>query len=98
MEKEIVITKRFRNHTHRTYQYLLKKFSYKTAVLFLERIEKRIEFVSKYPAIGKKSLKKENVRSVLLTPYSLIFYRIKKNHIEILSLFDMRQNPEKKTY
>jgi plasmid stabilization system protein ParE len=98
MEKEVVITRRFRSHTYRTYKYLLKEFSSKTAFLFLEKIEERIELISKHPFIGKQSIKKGDIRSIQLIPYNLIFYRIKKNKIEILCLFDTRQNPMKKPY
>ena len=98
MENQIVITKRFRNNTFRIYKYLLRKFSNKTALLFLDKVEERIELISKYPTIGKPSSKKENVRSVLLTPHNILFYRYRKNKIEILCLFDMRSDPSKKTY
>ncbi len=37
MEKEIIITKRFRNNTLRIYQYLLKEFSAATAYQFLAK-------------------------------------------------------------
>jgi plasmid stabilization system protein ParE len=98
MEKEVVITKRFRSHTYRTYQYLLKNFSSKTAFLFLGKIEERVELISKHPSIGKQSVKKADIRSIHLIPHNLIFYRIKGNRIEILCLFDTRQNPMKKPY
>ena len=98
MEKKIIITKRFRNNTLRVYQYLLKEFSSRSAYKFLDRLEKRIEFIAKNPEIGKASMKRKNVRSVLFTPHNQIFYRYQKNAVEILCLFDMRKNPKKKPY
>jgi plasmid stabilization system protein ParE len=98
MEKKIIITKRFRNNTLRVYQYLLKEFSSKTAYFFLEQLEKRIELISKNPGIGKASVKKKNVRSILFTPHNQIFYRYQKNTIEVLCLFDMRKDPKKRPY
>ena len=98
MEKKIIITKRFRNNTLRVYQYLLKEFSSKAAYRFLNRLEKRIDFIGRYPEIGKASMKRKNVRSVLFTPHNQIFYRYQKNVIEILCLFDMRRNPKKRPY
>jgi hypothetical protein len=47
MEEKIIISKRFRNNTLRVYQYLLKEFFAKTAYNFLDRLEKRIEFLLK---------------------------------------------------
>jgi plasmid stabilization system protein ParE len=98
MEKKIIVTKRFRNNTLRVYQYLLKEFSAKTAFQFLEKLEQRIELIIAHPTIGKPSLKKKNIRSILFTPHNQIFYRYSNNKIEILCLFDMRKNPKKKPY
>ena len=98
MEKKIVITKRFRNNTLRVYQYLLKEFSSRSAYKFLDRLEKRIEFIAKNPEIGKASTKRKNIRSVLFTPHNQIFYRYQKNTIEILCLFDMRRDSKKRPY
>jgi plasmid stabilization system protein ParE len=84
MEKKVVITKRFRRNTFRIYQFILKNFSAKTASLFLDKVEERIDLVSKHPLIGKASGKKPNVRSILLSPHNILFYRYQNNKIEIL--------------
>lgn len=98
MEKEIIITKRFRNNTLRIYQYLLKEFSAATAYQFLTKAEERIELIAKHPTIGKPSAKKENIRSVILTPHNRVYYRYQDHKIEFLCLFDMRKDPGKKPY
>jgi plasmid stabilization system protein ParE len=98
MEEKIIITKRFRNNTLRVYQYLLKEFSTNTANTFLDQLEKRIEFIAKNPSVGKPSVKRKDVRSILFTPHNQIFYRHRKNNIEILCLFDMRKSPKKRPY
>ena len=77
MEEKIIITKRFRNNTLRVYQYLLKEFSAKTAHSFLDRLEKRIEFIAQHPTAGKLSVKRENIRSILFIPHNQIFIVIK---------------------
>jgi plasmid stabilization system protein ParE len=98
MEEKIIISKRFRNNTLRVYQYLLKEFSAKTAFSFLDNIEKRIEFIAKNPTVGKPSVKRKDVRSILFTPHNQVFYRYQNNTIEVLCLFDMRKNPRKRPY
>lgn len=98
MEKKVIITKRFRNNTYRLYHSILKNFSAKTAFLFLDKIEDRVELISKHPTIGKASSKKQNVRSIIVTPHNLLFYRYQDDKIEILCLFDMRRDPDKKPY
>lgn len=96
--KEIIITKRFRKNTDRVFDYLLSNFSPKIAQLFLDKIRERIDLISNHPAIGKPSPNHRNVRSIMVKPYNLLFYRYQDNKIIILCLFDMRSNPEKKPY
>jgi len=98
MEEKVIISKRFRNNALRVYQYLLKEFSVKTANTFLDRLEKRIDFIAKNPTAGKLSVKRQHVRSILFTPHNQLFYRYKNKTIEILCLFNMRKNPKKKPY
>ncbi len=98
MEKKIVVTKRFRNNTFQVYQYLLQNFSSNVAFLFLDKIEERIDLISKHPTIGRPSRKRQHIRSIILTPNNMLFYRTQKNKIEILCLFDTRRNPKKKPY
>lgn len=98
MEVEIIIAKRFRAQTFRIFQHLQKKFSSKTALLFLEKIEERLELIAKHPTIGKQSGKKKDVRSIRFTPHNIIFDRINGGRVEILCLFDSRRDPIKKPY
>jgi len=98
MEKKIIISKRFRNNTLQVFQYLLKEFSTKTAHGFLAQLEKRIDFIISNPEVGKATVKRKNVRSILFTPHNQIYYRYQDNTIEILCLFDMRKHPGKKPY
>jgi plasmid stabilization system protein ParE len=98
MAAQIIVTKKFRQNVLETYQYILNTFSSKTASIFLDRIEKRIDFIAAHPEAGKASQKRKNVRCVLLPPHSQIYYRLENETIEILFLFDMRQNPKKNPY
>jgi hypothetical protein len=38
------------------------------------------------------------IRSILLTKHNRLFYRIKDETIELLNIFDTRQNPEKQPF
>lgn len=97
MERQVVVTKRFRNQTQRTYQYIIKKFSATTAYSFLEKLEERIQLISKHPA-SRIVKNYDSIRYIQLIPHNLIFYRVKKNKIEILSLFDTRRSPKRKPF
>ena len=86
MAAQIIVTKKFRQNVIETYEYILNTFSPKTASIFLERIEKRIDFIAAHPEAGKASQKRKNIRSVLLPPHNQIYYRFENETIEILLL------------
>ena len=92
MEKEIVVSMRFRENTLDLFEYLLKEFSEKSAFNFIEQLEQRIELIRRYPEIGQPFQLRPNVRSVILKPHIRIFYRLTLKKVELLYLFDMRKN------
>jgi len=82
MEKKIVVSKRFRKNTLKIYEYLIIEYSHKTAFNFLDKLQQRVDLITKYPEIGKPSQKKENVRSVTLnhtTEFIIVSTRVKSN-------------------
>lgn len=91
MEKEVVVSRRFRKNTLSVYEYLVKEYSAKAAFDFLNKLQQRVDLIIRYPEIGKPSKIKPNVRSVTLQPHNRIYYRLKVNTIELLCLFDMRK-------
>ena len=91
MENKIIVSKRFRKNVLNVYDYLLKEYSTKTAFVFLDKLQERVELIIQYPEIGKLSQKKANIKSVTLQPHNRIYYSIKNNTIELLCLFDMRK-------
>lgn len=75
--------------------YLEKNWSIKEKSVFVKKLEKRIELIKKYPEIFPEyRLSKKTFRSVL-TEQITIYYSIENQIIKILTLFDVRQNPEK---
>ena len=91
MEKKVVASKPFRKNTVALYEYLLKEHSAKTAYYFLDKLQQRVEFITRYSEAGKTSQKKLNIKSLLLQPHNRIYYRLTKDTIELLCLFDMRR-------
>ncbi|MEO6812678.1 MAG: hypothetical protein ABI172_02020 [Ginsengibacter sp.] len=65
MEKKIVVSKRFRKNSLEVFEYLIKEYSQKTAFNFLDKLE-CVEFIIRYPEIGKPSQLRPKVGSVTL--------------------------------
>jgi plasmid stabilization system protein ParE len=75
--------------------YLETNWTKKEIQKFIRLLDKRIEIISKHPLLFPASPKSNNVRKSVLTKQTTIFYRVSTDRIEILSIFDTRQNPDK---
>ncbi len=82
----------------RRINYLLIDWSLNIAIDFEAILTKKINNFSYNPFIGIASQKKPIVRSILITKHNRLYYQIIEDSIELLNLFDTRQNPEKNTY
>ena len=78
--------------------YLLKDWSIKVAIDFIDNLEKRIHNLSSFPNIGIASIKNSSIRSIVITKHNKLYYRVLPDKIEILDIFDTRQNPSKNIY
>jgi plasmid stabilization system protein ParE len=74
--------------------YLSNNFSDKEISIFVKKLEKRLAIISVYPKSFRKS-KIKNIHRSVLTKHITIYYKFDNQKIEIISLFDVRQNPKK---
>lgn len=95
MAYEIVINKRFSNKLLLVLDYLEKEWGRTVAIAFLNKVYSRIYALQSHPYIGAPT-SLSNVRSTLITKHNRMYYRIVKNKIVILNLYDTRKrNPGK---
>jgi plasmid stabilization system protein ParE len=92
MAYTIVVKKRFTNKFIKLLYYLETEFGKTIADRFSNKLEKRLENLSKQPFSGIRSEYFENVRSILITKHNRLYYRIKDTTIEIVNLYDTRMN------
>lgn len=78
--------------------YLISNWPFTVAVEFENIVNKKLHTLSLQPFMGVASQKNSSIRSVLLTKHNRLYYRIKNETIELLTIFDTRQNPEKKPF
>jgi plasmid stabilization system protein ParE len=57
------------------------------------QLKKSVRMIQKFPKLGLKT-DELNVRAIIEGHYTL-FYKLTESHIEILIIWDNRQNPEK---
>ncbi len=96
MAKEISWAPQALDDYFKILDYLLHKFGNKTSDDFIEKTLYLISQLESEKLIFRESEHFKGVNEVLITKHNLLLYRIKKDKIEIVSIFDTRQHPNKK--
>ena len=65
------------------------------AMQFVDAVENKITLLKKFPLLGSPSASIPGCRKTLVLPYHILLYKAENETIEIIRLFDGRQNPEK---
>ncbi len=78
--------------------YLTTEWSSKIADSFVLSTQEKILTLQSHPFIGAASEKDKNIRSISLSKHNRLYYQITETIIEMLAIFDTRQNPEKNIY
>lgn len=91
---ELVFSKRSIKEITKIANYIEEKFSLKDKTNFLNKLHLNFELILSNPETFLKS-EKLNLRKCVVTKYTTIFYRVEKNTILIVSVFDTRQNPKR---
>jgi plasmid stabilization system protein ParE len=100
MAVKITWTKRALEDLSKVMNYLLENWGEKSAKEFSENLDKKLTQISAMPEMYPRVLFRKSVRKCVLTPQNTLYYKIKDEKIEIrkiqiITIFDNRQNPEK---
>ena len=79
-------------------EHLDKEWGEITVRKFVKKVDNFLEILSQFPEIGSTENSEKNIRGFVITKQTTIFYRIKKDKIILLNLFDNRQHPSGKLY
>ena len=75
--------------------YLQINWNYKVVQRFIEINDEILEQISINPKQFPLIHKKKKVRKCVLTKHNTIYYRERKEFIDVLRIFDSRQDPKK---
>ena len=76
-------------------EYLQNSWNYRIARKFLEITNKLITQIALNPKQFPIIQKRNKIRKCVITKYNSIYYRERKNFIDILRIYDNRQDPRK---
>jgi plasmid stabilization system protein ParE len=98
MAKSIVWTKRANSSLNSIIQYIEKEWGLATTNQFVKRVYDVIELLSEYPNLGTQEHQEKPIRGFVISKQNKIFYRITKQEIIILNVFDNRSGPKRKKF
>jgi len=86
---------RARNEEIELLEYVFQKFGQKKAKEIYLSIENTLDLISKSPEMYRKSNGREGLRKCTFSKQTSIYYRIKEDHIEVVSFRPNRKDPKK---
>ncbi len=79
-----------------TLDYLEENWTERELRIFASKLEHTIEIISKSPEIFPSSIERIEVRKAVVEEHNTLYYRVKNDRIEIVSLFSNLKNPKSK--
>jgi len=95
LERKVVISKTAEKKLEKLFEYLLEKWSEKIKAEFIQKLENNIEIIRVQPEIFPESKKGKKLRRCVITKQTTLYYRFNSKRINVVTIFDTRQNPNK---
>ena len=94
MEYKVTISKRAEKYLDRVFDYLKQEWSEKVRNDFKMKLQKQVDLLRYNPYMFPVSQVKKGVRKCLITKHNAMYYKIKDNEVEIITIHDTRSNPK----
>ena len=78
-------------------EYLDLKFTNKEVAQFVKIVNRRLLLIEKFPYVARTTSRTSKRRRTVIHKRTIIYYKIRerKKMVELLSVFDTRQSPDK---
>ena len=96
MALEVVWSPRAIKNFDSIIEYIEQHWTEREVRNFVKQTLKTVSLVSEFPHLYKTLVGKEAIREAVITKHNILIYRPDNDRLEILAIFDTRQNPEKK--
>nr|WP_293844913.1 type II toxin-antitoxin system RelE/ParE family toxin [uncultured Arsenicibacter sp.] len=71
--------------------FLSENWPAKVKTDFLAALSDKLRYIEQMPELYRKSLKREGLRECVINKYTVLFYRIKNDEIEVVSVSSTRK-------
>jgi plasmid stabilization system protein ParE len=94
VKREIRLSKRAMKKLESLLVYLEKEWSTKVKNDFIQKLDESLKQIQKLPDSYPESEKIRGLRKCVVTKQTTIFYKYSNTTIDVVIIFDNRQNPE----
>ncbi len=94
MAYKVTLSERAEKNLDEIVTYLQSEWSVRVRNKYLSILEEKIKLISQNPFIYPASVKRKSIHRCIVTKRSILFYRIKDNEIEVITLQDARRDPK----
>jgi plasmid stabilization system protein ParE len=94
MAFKVTFSSRAENNLDDIVAYLEMEWSTKVKENFLALLKEKIKFISENPGMYQASAKRKSIRRCVVGDQNILYYKIKKDEVEIITIQDGRKNPK----
>jgi len=94
MKREIKLSKRTMRKLDSLLVYLEEEWSTKVKHEFISKLDKSLKQIQNLPDSFPESEKIRGLRKCVLTKQTTLFYKYSETTIDVITIFDNRQNPK----
>lgn len=91
---QVIISENAQRKIENVFQYLEQEWSEKIKDDFKKKLSKHVEYLKQNPYMFPASQVKKDIRKCVITKHNKMYYRVKENEVEIITLHDTRSDPE----
>lgn len=95
MRYKVTISQRAQANLMQILDYLEQNWSEKVKNSFLQKLRRVVGLISHNPYLFPASFRKNDIHKCVLTKHNVIYYRIVDDEVEIITIHDTRQKPDK---
>ena len=95
LSRKVIISKTAEKKLDKLFEYLIEKWSVKVKRDFVEKLDSSIEIIKNQPEIFPESKKGKGLKKCVITKQTTLYYRYNSERINVVTIFDTRQNPKK---
>lgn len=93
---KVVLSPTARRKLENLLEYLQEEWSVKVKLEFMVKLDRSIEQISTHPKNCPESQRFIGLHKCVVTRQTSLYYRVGKNEIEVITLFDNRQDPDER--